>query len=108
MFLLTVIKRNLDDDYHNDEDDDDDDDDNNDAGFSLMHIFNSVSVSLEQKLLITKTRLFKYIEDFTTKNRKFSDKNSDISHISAQNIDCGYLLEPPRRGGSYKYPQSIF
>ena len=25
-----------------------------------------------------------------------------------QNIDCGYSLEPPRRGGSYVYPQSIF
>ena len=32
---------------------------------------------------ITKTRLFKYIENFTTKNWKFSDKNSDIFHISA-------------------------
>ena len=28
--------------------------------------------------------------------------------ISAQNIDCGYSLEPPRRGGSNKYPQSMF
>ena len=27
---------------------------------------------------ITKTRLFKYIENFTTKNWKFLDKNSDI------------------------------
>ena len=35
-------------------------------------------------------------------------KNSDIFHISAQNIDCGYSLEPPRRGGSNKYPQSVF
>ena len=26
----------------------------------------------------------------------FSVKNSDIFHISAQNIDCGYSLEPPR------------
>ena len=25
-----------------------------------------------------------------------------------QNIDCGYSLEPPRRGGSKVYPQSIF
>ena len=27
-----------------------------------------------------------------------------------QNIDCGYSLEPPRRGGSnvYMYPQSMF
>ena len=42
------------------------------------------------------------------KNEKFSDKNSDIFHISAQNIDCGYSLEPPRRGGSNEYPQSMF
>ena len=35
-------------------------------------------------------------------------KNSGIFHISAQNIDCGYLSEPPRRGGSNEYPQSMF
>ena len=46
---------------------------------------------------ITKTHIFKYIENFIAKKRKFSDKNSDIFHISAQNIDCGYSLEPPRR-----------
>ena len=28
--------------------------------------------------------------------------------ISAQNIDCGYSLESDRRGGSSKYPQSMF
>ena len=28
--------------------------------------------------------------------------------ISAQNIDCGCSLEPPRRGGSNEYPQSMF
>ena len=28
--------------------------------------------------------------------------------ISAQNIDCGYALEPPQRGGSNEYPQSMF
>ena len=28
--------------------------------------------------------------------------------ISAQNIDCGYSLEPPRRGRSNEYPQSMF
>ena len=28
--------------------------------------------------------------------------------ISAQNIDCGYSLEPPRRGGSNEYPQTMF
>ena len=56
------------------------------------------------------SRLFQYINNFTTKKKKwkFSDKNSDIFHISAQNIDCGYSLEPPRRGGSNEYPQSMF
>ena len=38
----------------------------------------------------------------------FHIKNSDIFHISAQNIDCGYSLEPPHRGGSNEYPQSLF
>ena len=32
----------------------------------------------------------------------------NIFHISAQNIDCGCSLEPPRRGGSNEYPQSMF
>ena len=57
---------------------------------------------------ITKTRLFKYTENFTTKNWNLSDKKSHILHISAQNIDCGYSIEPPRRGGSNEYPQSMF
>ena len=34
------------------------------------------------------------------KNEIFQIKNSDIFHIYPQNIDCGYSLEPPRRGGS--------
>ena len=58
---------------------------------------------------ITKTRLFKYIENFTSKKTEnFQIKNSDIFHISVQNIDCGYSLEPPRWGGSNEYPQSMF
>ena len=46
------------------------------------------------------------------KNRKFSDTNwfffFFFFHISAQNIDCGYSLEPPRWCGSNEYPQSMF
>ena len=30
------------------------------------------------------------------KNENFQIKNSEFFHISAQNIDCGYLFEPPR------------
>ena len=35
-------------------------------------------------------------------------KNSGSVQISPQNIDCGFLLESSRRGGSYEYPQSMF
>ena len=39
---------------------------------------------------IKKTSLFKYIENFTSKNWKFSEKKKkNIFHISAQNIYCG-------------------
>ena len=54
--------------------------------------------------------MYMYTENFTTKkkNENFQIKNSDIFHISTQNIDCGYLLEPPRWGGSNEYLQSMF
>ena len=42
------------------------------------------------------------------KTENFQIKISDIFHISAQNIDCGYSLEPPQRGGSNEYPQYMF
>ena len=42
------------------------------------------------------------------KTENFQIKFCDILYISAQNIDCGYSLEPPRRGGSNEYPQSMF
>ena len=41
---------------------------------------------------IMKTSLFDYTANFTTKKWKFSDKNSGIFHISAQNIDYGYYI----------------
>ena len=44
----------------------------------------------------------KIIEHFVGK------KKIDIFLIFAQNIDCGYTLEPPRRGDSNEYPQSMF
>ena len=42
------------------------------------------------------------------KYKHFQIKKSDTFHSSAQNIDCGYSLEPPWRGGSNGYPQSMF
>ena len=42
------------------------------------------------------------------KIENFQLKIFDIFLILAQNIDCGYTLEPPCRGGSNEYPQSMF
>ena len=50
-----------------------------------------------------------YTEIFLAlKIESFQLKKFDIFLIFAQNIDCGYTLEPPRRGGSNEYQQSIF
>ena len=48
-----------------------------------------------------------YIFFFRCKNLKFSSENFRYFSF-AQNIDCGYMLEPPGRGGSKVYPQSMF
>ena len=58
-------------------------------------------------LIKKKTRIVKYTENFTTKKWKFSDKNSNIFHVTAQNRDCGYSLQPPCLGGSNENPQSM-
>ena len=47
------------------------------------------------------------------KTENFQIKILVFFHISDRNIDCGYPLEPPRRGGSSRggsngYPQSMF
>ena len=56
-----------------------------------------------ENLPMQYTEIFKIVE-----NENFQWKNFDIFLIFAQNIDCGYTLEPPRRGGSNEYPQSMF
>ena len=49
------------------------------------------------------------LKNFTTEKKwKFSDINSDIFLISAQNINCGYSLELPQWSNSNEYPQSMF
>ena len=69
----------------------------------------SLTNRINTQQTITKTCLFKYTEKLITKKTEnFQTKNSNIFHISIQNIDCGFSLEPPRRGGSNEYPQSMF
>ena len=78
----------------------------------------------DNTLHITKTRLYKYIENFTSKNWKFSHKklryfsNFCSKHrlwvlVRTASPICSkhrlwYSLEPPRKGGSNEYQQSMF
>ena len=55
--------------------------------------------------IIMKTRPCNIQRFFSAlKIEKIHLKNCDIFLIFAKNIDCGYTLEPPRRGGSNVYP----
>ena len=63
--------------------------------------------------LITKTCLYKYIEVSPPKNENFQIKNSDIFHISAQNIDCGhlftiYVLSRNEKNNVYPYQPQFY
>ena len=72
--------------------------------FSVLAVF-----PLAYRLLALRKHAYSNIlKILSPKNEYFQIKNSDIFLISAQNIDCGYSLEPPRRGGSNEYPQSMF
>ena len=46
--------------------------------YKTPYVYMYIECSYQSVFSIMKTRLFKYIENFTTKNWKFSDKNSDI------------------------------
>ena len=64
----------------------------------------------DRKIDITKTCLYNsdpLKPHFYIAKLGFTGVNI-IFLMSAENIDCGYSLEPPRRGGSNEYPQSIF
>ena len=52
----------------------------------------------------------RYTENFSVVNLncKFNRKKFNILGIFAQNIDRGYTLDPPQRGGSNEYKQSMF
>ena len=71
---------------------------------------NILPFTVLQRLFITRTRLY----NFDLLKPKFYILKLGFTgvyinfRISALNIDCGFSLEPPRRGGSYEYPQSRF
>ena len=49
-----------------------------------------------------------YWKLYHPKNKTFQIKILIFFIFLLKNIDCGYSLEPPRRGGSNEYPQSMF
>ena len=70
----------------------------------------SLLLFLSPSLSITKTRLYNFDPlkpHFYIVKLGFTGVYI-IFLISAQNIDCRYSLEPPRRGGSNEKPQSMF
>ena len=67
------------------------------------YAFDGICVSHNANMSVQYTAIF-----HGCKNDNFQMKFFDIFLIFAQNIDCGYTLEPPQRGGSNEYPQSMF
>ena len=62
----------------------------------------------QQGLSLRKHAYSNMLKILPPKNENFQIKTSDIFHVSAQNIDCGYSLDPPYWGGSNEYQQSMF
>ena len=85
----------------------DDNEDSNHTARMRRLIWNFFG-STSQKVFCSPLRKHVYsnILKYHQKMKIFRQKKSDIFHISAQNTDCGYSLEPP--GGSNEYPQSMF
>ena len=85
----------------------------------MSHSKSNCLVSLYACILTTNSEIMKFVDNITktfpcnidnflgAKNENFIRKKIDICNIFAQNIDCGCKLEPPQRGGSNEYQQSI-
>ena len=90
--------------------------------FHVICVCDNMMILEKCCLMILPSLLSTLIHVFTLRNHAYSNilkisppktesfqiKILIFFHISAQNIDCGYSLEPPRRGGSNEYPQSMF
>ena len=78
--------------------------------YSILHFFviritNEVTLERSQSLNALRKHAYSNILKISPpKTESFRIK----IHISAQNIDCAHSLEPPRRGGSNEYLQSMF
>ena len=64
--------------------------------FSAHKYENANIVGIFIFMTLRKHAYSNLLKTLQTKKGNLPIKNSDIFHISAQNIDCGYSLEPPR------------
>ena len=68
----------------------------------------TAQMSTDQKLTLRKHAYSNILKISPPNTESFQIKNSDIFHIYAHYIDCGYSLEPPRGGGSSEYHNLCF
>ena len=77
--------------------------------YDLSRVLEPLSNFTDVRILaITKTCPCNIQRFSSVKIENFIRKMLIFFLIFAQNIDCGYTLEPPRRGGSNEYLQSMF
>ena len=75
---------------------------------SIIHLTKGKKILTITEIHYENTPM-QYTENIlVVKMKIFPGKNLIFFFIFAQNIDCGYTLEPPRRGGSNEYTQSMF
>ena len=67
-----------------------------------------VGLGAESLFSLRKHAYLNMLKISAPKTENFQMKNPDIFHFPTENIDCGYSLILPRRGGSNEYPQSMF
>ena len=60
------------------------------------------------RVTLRKHAFSKVLKILPPKNEKVQTKESDTFYSSAESITGRYSLEPPRRGGSNEYLQSMF
>ena len=64
--------------------------------------------SKKKRWISTGNKLGWLLIDSPSKKNWDLQKYTLFSLLLLKYIDCGYSLEPPGRGGSYEYPQSMF
>ena len=78
------------------------------SGFTLSHILTFLDTSSCEVESLRKQAYSIILKILPPKNEKFQIKILIFFLVCAQNIDCGYSLEPPRRGGSNEYHNLCF